>query len=140
MTRRAGIKSLAYFMIGAPTETSKDIQESMRFAAKLNPDLISITILTPFPETDIYFQALSEGVINYDYFREFAKSPTRDFRAKYWEKELSREELFEELKKAYRAFYGRPGFIVREALQVRSMDELKKKVRMGLKVLGIAGS
>jgi hypothetical protein len=94
--------------------------------------------LTPFPETEIFFQALDEGVIGYDYFKEFAQQPTQDFTVKYWEKELSREALFEELKRAYRKFYGRPGYILREAAQVRSMAEFKKKFKMGLKVLGFA--
>ena len=136
MTKRVGIKSLAYFMIGAPTETREDIKATMRFAAELDPDFVSITILTPFPETAIYSQALEEGIIGYDYFREFAENPNQDFRVKYWEKELSREELFEELKKAYRKFYGRPGYLMREVCQVRSITEFRKKIKMGLKVLG----
>ena len=139
MTKKAGIKSLAYFMIGSPTETREDIQESMRFAKELDPDFVSITILTPFPETDIYFKALEEGVITHDYFKEFARNPTESFEAKYWEKELSKDELFEELEKAYRKFYGRPSYILRELFKVRSINEFSKKAKMGLKVLGIAG-
>lgn len=139
MTKKVGIKTLAYFMIGSPTETREDILESMRFAAELDPDFLSITILTPFPETDIYFQALKEGVISRDYFKEFARKPTREFRVKYWEDNLTREDLFEEMEKAYRNFYGRPGYILREVFQVRSANEFLKKARMGLKVLGITG-
>jgi anaerobic magnesium-protoporphyrin IX monomethyl ester cyclase len=139
MTRKVGIKTLAYFMIGSPTETRQDIKDSITFATRINPDFVSITILTPFPETAIYFQALEEGVISHDYFREFARNPNPDFEVKYWEKELKREELFSELKNAYRRFYGRPGFIIKEAMQVRSFGELRKKFKMGLKVLGLRG-
>ena len=137
MTKKARIKSLAYFMIGAPTETREDIRESMRFAKQLDPDFVSITILTPFPETDIYFQALEEGVIGYDYFREFAKNPTKNFRTKYWEKNLKREELFKELEMAYHKFYGRPNYILRQVLQIRSINDFIKKAKMGLKIFGI---
>lgn len=140
MTKTAGIKSLAYFMIGSPTETREDIRRSMRFALTLDPDFVSITVLTPFPETDIYFRALEEGVIGDDYFRRFAEKPFDGFRVKYWERELDREGLFEELERAYRMFYGRPKFILRETLKVRSLEELKKKAKMGLKVLGLVKS
>ena len=139
MTKDVGIKTLAYFMIGAPTETRADINESMRFAGELDPDFLSITILTPFPETDIYFQALKEGVIDHDYFREFARNPDESFKARYWEKDLKREELFEELKRSYRRFYGRPHYILREIFHIRSVNEFMKKARMGLKVLGLTG-
>ena len=138
MTKRVGIKSLAYFMVGAPTETHEDIKATMRYAAEIDPDFVSITILTPFPETAIYSQALEEGVIDYDYFKEFAEDPNQGFRVKYWEKDLSQNELFEELKKAYRKFYGRPGYLMRELCRVRSFTEFRKKIKMGLKVLGIA--
>ncbi|MFC1516882.1 B12-binding domain-containing radical SAM protein [Thermodesulfobacteriota bacterium] len=137
MTKKVGIKCLAYFMIGSPTETREDIRESIRFASELDPDFVSITILTPFPETDFYFKALEEGVIDHDYFKAFAKNPKEDFKVKYWEKDLSRDVLFEELERAYRKFYGRPRYILRELFAVRSINELKKKVKMGLKVLGI---
>ena len=137
MTKKVGIKSLAYFMIGSPTETREDINESMRFAVELDPDFVSITILTPFPETGIYHQAMEEGVIGHDYFKEFAENPSQDFQTKYWENDLNRENLFEELKKAYFKFYGRPGFIIREAFRVRSINEFNRKFKMGLKVLGM---
>jgi radical SAM superfamily enzyme YgiQ (UPF0313 family) len=139
MTKQAGIRTLAYFMIGSPQETPEDIRESLRFAQELEPDFLNITILTPFPETDIYFQALEEGIIDHDYFREFAKDPKPDFQVKYWEEMMSRDELFLELKAAYRRFYGRPGYIMREVAQVRSLKEFMGKARMGLKVLGLAG-
>lgn len=137
LTKQVGIKTLAYFMIGSPTETRADIHKSIRFAKELNPDFVSITILTPFPETDIYFKALEEGVIDHDYFKEFAKNPTEDFKVKYWEKDLSRQDLFDELEKAYRNFYGRPSYILREIFKVRSVNEFIKKARMGFKVLGL---
>ncbi|MBL6991476.1 MAG: radical SAM protein [Bacteriovoracaceae bacterium] len=137
LTKKVGIKTLAYFMIGSPTETIEDIKESIKFSIKLNPDFLSVTILTPFPETSIYRQALNEGVIPNDYFKEFARYPTLDFTVKYWEQELSRDELFEMLQYFYKKFYGRPSFIIKKALQVRSFKEFGKKFNLGLKVLGI---
>jgi len=139
MTKEAGIETLAYFMIGAPTETRKDIRESIRFAKELNPDFLSITILAPFPETDIYAKALEEGVISHDYFREFARHPTEGFEVRYCEEEMSKDELFAQLEEFYREFYARPGYILRQLLKVRSVHEFRKKAGMGLRVLGISG-
>ncbi|OGZ32594.1 MAG: hypothetical protein A2646_02910 [Candidatus Portnoybacteria bacterium RIFCSPHIGHO2_02_FULL_39_12] len=135
--KKAGLETLAYFMIGAPTETKEDILETIKFAKKIKPAYAHITILTPYPATAIYYQALAQGVIQSDYWRAFASQPEKGVVTRYWEKELTREELFYFLNKFYKEFYGRPAYLIRQILKVRSFDDLKRKVRAGLKVLNI---
>lgn len=137
LTKKIGISTLAYFMIGSPTETREDIIKTINFAKELDPDFVHITILTPFPATELYKKGLSEGIIDKDFWREFAKDPTDDFQPEYWEENLSREELIELLNHAYKSFYVRPGYIFRELTKVRSLAEFKRKMRAGLKVLGL---
>ena len=62
MTQEAGISTLAYFMIGNPTETKEDIMTTFTFMKKLNPDYVHITILTPFPATKIYLDGLKNKI------------------------------------------------------------------------------
>ena len=38
LTRKAGISTLAYFMIGSPNETREDIVETIKLAKELDPD------------------------------------------------------------------------------------------------------
>ncbi|GAJ08370.1 unnamed protein product, partial [marine sediment metagenome] len=135
LTRKAGISTLAYFMIGSPRETKEDISKTIKLAKELNPDFAHITVTTPFPATELYSQGLKEGIISYDYWREFAQNPKKDFQTIYWEKILSRKELFELLNYAYKSFYSRPGYIVKALLKVRSPGELKRKIKAGWKVL-----
>lgn len=135
ITRKAGIETLAYFMIGSPTETREDILATIKFAKKLNPDFTQITLLTPFPATKIYQQALVEKVFENDYWREFAKNPQLGFKTRYWTKELSNKELQEMLVYAYKQFYVRPGYIFNRLLRIRSFSELLKKIKAGLKVI-----
>lgn len=135
MTKEVGIATLAYFMIGAPTETREEILETIRFAQELDPDFVHITILTPFPATAIYQKGLKEGVFESDFWREFAANPTSAFEPKYWEENLSREELLGLVTHAYKSFYARPKYVVKELAQVRSLNEFARKVRAGLKVL-----
>jgi len=135
LTRKIGIETLAYFIIGSPTETKEDILETIKFAKKLNPDFVQITLLTPFPATRLYQQALDEKVFKNDYWREFAKNPQKGIKTKYWTKELSNEELQNLLSYAYKQFYVRPGYIMRRLLKVRSFSELMRKIRAGLKVI-----
>lgn len=135
MTKEAGISTLAYFMIGAPTETRQDILQTIEFAKALEPDFAHITILTPFPATALYNQGLKEGVLERDFWRELATHPSEGFEPKYWEKELTREELLELLDQAYRSFYLRPTYVVRSLLKTRSLGEMARKTKAGLKLL-----
>jgi len=133
--KKIGIERLAYFMIGSPEETKEDIDKTINFAKKINPDYVSITILTPYPATEIYQEALNQKVIKSDYWREFAKNPEKGVITKYWEKELTKKELFESLNVFYKKFYGRPSYILKEFLKIRSFKDLIKKARAGFKIL-----
>lgn len=134
---RLNIRTLAYFMIGAPTETRQDIEESIKLAGELNPTFIHITIFTPYPATAVYNEALANGSIKHDYWLDFARNPQNGIVTPYWYEKLTREELLFLLEEFYRRFYGRPWYILKSLFQVRSLGDLRKKIRMGLKVLGV---
>ena len=133
--KKIGIERLAYFMIGSPTETKEDINRTIAFAKKIKPDYVSITILTPYPATEIYQMALDQKVIKSDYWREFAKNPEKGVVTQYWEKELTKKELFELLDLFYKKFYGRPSYILKEFLKIKSFKDLIKKAKAGFKIL-----
>lgn len=133
--KEVGLETLAYFMIGSPTETREDIYKTIKFAQKIKPDYVQVTILTPYPETEIYRRALQEGVIKNDYWREFARHPESGVATQYWEKELSKNELFNLLNKFYKKFYGRTSYIFKEFLKVRSFNDFKKRAKAGFKIL-----
>ncbi len=136
MTKKAGISTLAYFMIGSPTETKEDILQTIKFAKELNPDFVHITITTPFPATAIYKRGLEQGIIKNDYWQQFAQNPTPDFQPHYWQENLTQTELLELIDYTYKGFYTRPTYIIKELLKVRSFGEFKRKMKAGLKVAG----
>lgn len=135
LTKKIGIQTLAYFILGSPTETKEDILETVNFAKKLNPDFVQFTLLTPFPATPIYFDSLKQGVFKYDHWQKFAENPTANFKTKYWEENFSEEELLTFLNQAYKTFYWRPSFIVKELLAIHSPSGLKRKLKAGLRIL-----
>lgn len=49
-----GISVVCLFMVGCPTETKKDLQESIRFAKTLSPDIIQVAYFVPFPGSKAY--------------------------------------------------------------------------------------
>jgi len=137
MTQEAGISTLAYFMIGSPTETREDILQTVRLAKDLDPDFVHVTITTPFPGTALYKKGLEKGIFKRDFWREFAKNPAYGFQPEYWEKDLSSKELVDLLNYAYKSFYMRPKYIIKELMKVKSFGEFKRKMKAGLQVIGL---
>ena len=134
MTKDVGIETLAYFMIGNPTETRDEILNTIKFAKKLKPDYCHFSVTAPFPATPLYELGLKKEVFN-DYWKEFAANPTRDFVPQLWEENLSREELILLLEHAYKSFYTRPSYVFKKILKVRSFDEFKRKAKAGMRLL-----
>jgi len=135
MTKEAGIETLAYFMIGSPTETREQILNTINFAKKLKPDYVHFSITTPFPATQLYYMGMEQGVFEDDYWKEFALNPSEYFIPQPWDAVLSRDELMELLKYAYKSFYARPIYIFKKMLKVRSVGEFARKAKAGLKLL-----
>lgn len=134
MTKKQGIMTLAYFMIGNPTETEEDILKTIEFTKKLDPDFIHLTIFTPFPATKIYLEGLKKGIIEKDYWRDFARNPSNKFQPPYWKENFTIQELNELLVYAYKSFYTRPNYILRRLMKVQSLGEFKRKIKAGIKV------
>jgi len=135
LTKKYKIQTLAYFMIGSPEETIEDIFETFRVSKWLKPDFIHMTILTPFPATDIYIQGLSNGVFKNDVWKKFAKNPDENFEPPCWEENFTRQELEKLLIKGYKTFYTRPSYIIKNLFKISSFGEFKRKIKAGLKVI-----
>lgn len=135
LTKKYKIQTLAYFMIGSPTETLEDIEETFRVARWLNPDFVHMTILTPFPGTPVYEQGLAGGRIKKDYWREFAGTVDPEFQPPHWDEIFSHPELEKLIVRGYKEFYTRPMFMLKKIFSIRSFGEFKRKASAGLKVI-----
>jgi len=52
--KQARITTMGFFILGHPGETRASIWRSIRFAAKLNPDVAAFGILVPYPGTETW--------------------------------------------------------------------------------------
>ncbi|MGB9684280.1 MAG: B12-binding domain-containing radical SAM protein [Candidatus Bathyarchaeales archaeon] len=65
--RKAGVDVIVgSFILGAPNETRREIQNTLKFAEKLNVDIPQFNILAAFPGTDIWEELKMNGFLNED--------------------------------------------------------------------------
>jgi anaerobic magnesium-protoporphyrin IX monomethyl ester cyclase len=136
LCREVGINTVAYFMIGTPVErTRQDVLDTIDYSIRLNPDFVMYNILTPFPGTTLYDEGQRDGVLDVDPWFRFMREPTEEFKAQVWDEYFTRDELRDLLNIAYRRFYWRPAFVARNILQMRNLNDFKRKATAGIRLL-----
>ncbi len=60
LAKQAGLKVGCYFVIGHPFETEKTIKKTYRLARELDPDLMNVGIMIPYPGTEVRRMAEAE--------------------------------------------------------------------------------
>lgn len=109
-TKDVEVDVLASFMIGYPGETEEDINKTIDFSIKLDPDFTQYSILTPFPGTPIYYELKEKGLLATE---DWNKYTALDPVIKYEKLGLSNELIKKKLNLAYLKFYTRPKYILK---------------------------
>lgn len=93
--QRNGISFNAFFMFGFPWETKKEIRKTSSFLKELDSDAVIYSVVTPYPGTELYDIAVSEGIIpeNIDWSFFFHQSPEM-----FLSKNLTRKEISQLIK------------------------------------------
>ncbi|XXX78788.1 radical SAM protein [Sorangium sp. So ce134] len=58
LAKEERLKVWCKFILGHPHETRETVMDTVRFIARLNPDQLSVSVMTPYPGTPIYEMAL----------------------------------------------------------------------------------
>ncbi|MBI2672658.1 radical SAM protein [Candidatus Woesearchaeota archaeon] len=77
---KLGIHVLGFFMIGAPTETREEIEQTIKFARSLKCDEASFSITSPLPHTALYDYVKEHGYEMSDNFADYNYYSQRAFK------------------------------------------------------------
>lgn len=127
-TKKAGIRTVAYFMIGCPHEEDKsDVLETINFAKSLPADFAVFSLLSPYPDTPFYREGVERGVFEHHHWQQFLRNPAVNCKLPTcWQEHFSKGELLHFLKIAHRRFYYRPRIIFNAVFNTHSFTELKR--------------
>ena len=125
LTRKYGIVSKGFFMIGIPGETIDTIEETLSFIKVLPLDELNINFFTPFPGSKLFDEVLQEG-FQPDFSRMTMLDPV------YVPKGLSEQTLRKYQKLIIRSFYMNFTKIAQYASRaIKDFSEFKRIYRMG---------
>jgi len=129
-TKHAKIDIRAAFMLGSPGETEETLEETYRFAVKIDPEIVIFNVTTPYPGTEMFEWAkknnylLTEDWKQYDLAHPVMDLPT-----------ISHEKVKEAYNTMHRRFYIRPRYIFKQIKMITSWLQIKTALRTAFSVI-----
>ena len=110
--KEAGLQTMGFFIFGLPADTEESMEDTIRFALELDPDMANFMLAAPFPGTELWEIARRDGRLFSTDWRDYA---IHDERARYELPTLPPELVVRKWHEANRRFYLRPRQLWRKA-------------------------
>lgn len=123
-TREAGLRSLAYIILGAPGEGRAEVRRTVRFCHELGADYVQFSTLTAFPGTPLF--ASHGGGAASD-----VRNPVDSDAARATVTDLPPDELQALLREAWTGFYLRPRPMARLLRDAVASGSISEAARLG---------
>jgi radical SAM superfamily enzyme YgiQ (UPF0313 family) len=119
--KKAGLETMGFFIFGLPADTEETMEDTIRLALELDPELANFMIAAPFPGTEMYDMVLREGHLFSHDWRDFA---IHDEKARFEIGDLPAELVERKWREAYRRFYLRPSRLWRRVISLDTWRRL----------------
>jgi len=126
-----GLETVGTFILGLPEESETTMRETLDTLRRIRLDYASFNVAVPRAGTELRQEALGLGFIKDD-FTVMDQSGTE---VAMPTKSLTREDIRRFRQKAVRAFYFRPGYLLKRLMHLRSPYELYRTISQGLSLV-----
>ena len=72
-----GLLTVAFLMVGYPTEKVEDLLMTKKLVTRIHPDVVAVSITTPMLGTDLYEYAREAGILNISGFSDYGYYGTK---------------------------------------------------------------
>jgi anaerobic magnesium-protoporphyrin IX monomethyl ester cyclase len=129
-----GFETWCFFMLGLMGDTRETIEQTIRFAIELDPDVAKFHVLKPYPGSEIHRQMEAGGFILDHNVENYGIHTYPVHRTET----LSPEDIYRFQQMAYRRFYLRPRMIFKHALRLNSWARWRNNVSTAWGVLKLS--
>jgi radical SAM superfamily enzyme YgiQ (UPF0313 family) len=119
--KAAKLQTMGFFIFGLPADTEETMDDTIRFALELDPDMANFMIAAPYPGTELWEIARRDGRLFSKNWRDYA---IHDERARYELPSLPAELVERKWHEANRRFYLRPRQLWRKATRLDTWRRL----------------
>lgn len=126
--KKAGLMVHACYMVGNKGETKDTMKDTFRLALKLNTDTAQFYPLLPFPGTEAYAWAKSNGYIHGDYSDYVKEDGTINCVLEL--PNITSQEMVDFCDNARKRYYFRPSYIAHRLwVGLRNPEDLKRSLK-----------
>lgn len=134
--KKAKMNIRATFVFGLPGETLDSIKQTVDFAIKLKLDVVTFFTVVLYPGNELFQIANKQGKVlhtNYDEYTSIIDSNITKLH--YVPESLTEKELKNAIVGAYRRYYFRFYYILREILTIRSFEDIHRYIKAFFSIL-----
>ena len=117
MTKAAGIETRAYYLLGWPGDTRGSMDRALAEIINIDADFVFFALPHPFPGTALYKKARDGGLLLLDEAGLFDAADNVEPLIRL--DDFTPAELIKYLKRAYRGYYLRPGYLAGRLFSAR---------------------
>ena len=132
LCREADIDTMAFFMLGHPTETMDEIKETLGFARELSPTYADFSIAIPIPGSELFDLNVEDGLIEESVWEDVIDGAPVPLSIPDG---IPVETLSRLRRKAYRNQYLSYRQILHQLRRVRGFRDLVNKLRAAASIL-----
>jgi radical SAM superfamily enzyme YgiQ (UPF0313 family) len=126
--RKAGLLVHGDFIIGLPGETKETIEVSKQLIKEVKPDILQVSVASPFPGTEFYEWCREKGYLLTDDPNEYLDMQGHQ-KAIISYPELTNEEMVKEADEILKGYYMSVNYVplaLRQVLRKHGLDELRR--------------
>jgi anaerobic magnesium-protoporphyrin IX monomethyl ester cyclase len=121
LCNEVGIRTMGHFIFGLPGETHETAKDTIKFIKSLKLDYIQCYNAVPYPKTELFDYAKANNLITSSDWSDFDFGGHSIMRTKA----LSEKDIDRYRVKAFRAFYLRPSFLLKQLFVIKPSKLLK---------------
>jgi radical SAM superfamily enzyme YgiQ (UPF0313 family) len=69
LIKKSGIAWRIFLIIGFPSETKKEIYDTLNLISEIKPTSVDLSIFCPYPGTDLYYELKEKGALGSDFMK-----------------------------------------------------------------------